>query len=949
MLSRAELDSLAEELIDPANPNAREAVAEALSGRKDAVAAAILLKGGLAERTKGFDRTLLKEAAWEVVFSLDLEEDSVARLERDLLPYLSLEDEQEARRLEAADGAAWETLYVALAIKERKLLEEKLGEERTGRAGAALLACEWDPRKGWDPRLIEAMRSPAPKVRRSVFIGLERLADRLGRSKEIPEGFRALVDAGLDDADPVVRRACTALAIRGGAGAQRVLEIAKRTLTGPAEPDDAWVQVLMHSRDPEVLKALVPHLSRADLTIPHQAAARLVQVADEPLAREALSVLLSRDRASWARTGGQACLCLRRIVQKFPDQLSDIEVFRVSLYANSCLNDVPKLRHRLLHHSLRGPALADAMIAALVDKQATPGELYKAIERYFAQVGPEGWQKLARSWLRLDSRTRRRLVGKIATADKEGRFRKWLTEAVEDPSQTGALCMAVTHNHDLCNDREKLAPIPIPDLREKALGLAASGQNDLGRAAFQSLAFLKPDEALAVWKALDAHFPDGGRWSPLLDCGSDRILKANLALAAPLFRKSVAIGNTGVALRALRVLNTEEVRQVRDVLFGLLDGNQPLREAAFGKLVPAGDIEALRELAGLVLAGKSVTRNELRLLREPEHEAVRVWIDRTDFWEKAALTRQGFAVAGEALIRGRGVGFLARILDAGHLNGEEGKLADLAIRLFERKSVPLSLPHPRFVAAYLARCARPDSGFGGGPAPEGLKTLARARDSYTACLALRLLPRFDDGNVELRKHVASEKPWVALNAVAGLAHFRDPADAPALAKALDHPHPPVRAVAAWLIGSTSARDRYGERLARTALDKEQQDLVRAAAVHGAPLPVQDIVELIGDGDPAIALAAICKVVDMRRPALGVALSRRAKRPCRTKADREVRAAAALAVRTHERQKANAPISERVGKRASKAGHLARLVRWLLGDAIGGPSAASPTARIPEPK
>jgi len=232
----------------------------------------------------------------------------------------------------------------------------------------------------------------------------------------------------------------------------------------------------------------------------------------------------------------------------------------------------------------------------------------------------------------------------------------------------------------------------------------------------------------------------------------------------------------------------------------------------------------------------------------------------------------------------------------------------------------LGLPFTAFTAAYLrvmfeqqwsrhldnprsrqprASFASPPGDFAPGSAPATSIALAGQTDSEAASLARRCLAYFEDGNVPLRRLLRSPHPWMALSAVTGLARFRDPADAPALAEATGHAHPTVRAAAVWVLGLSPARSQYIGHFDRIAADPKADHVARAGAIHWGSLAPAALARLVADPNPMIALAAMRKAADTRAPDCLAPLREAARRPRPGPEGERLRLSAELAIAAYK--------------------------------------------------
>ena len=615
---------------------------------------------------------------------------------------------------------------------------------------------------------------------------------------------------GLEDPSPVVRTACIRMVHAAGSPQEKL------KLAPLIEDEDPHVRqalcdyALDKTTAPQLVHRIAARAHKLDAKEIVTLAQRPLPVADDRLARAALRVLLRRTEGELMKKYHERD-SLVKMIWRSPRALSETDAVRLALIAP---RSTAASRRAL--EGMSGPKFARIAVRGLT-REHMCWEAAKALHRYFPTGGPEAWRALAESWL--DLSTRRGYVIQELLKNDNG-FRAWLSEQARDPKNMGACVMALEYNHRL---RPAEAPVPIADLLPRTKALIDSGR-DVGPvpAAALALAFLDVEDAMAVWNATVVGYGLAGNLYHT--CGLESTLRRNPALFVPLVRERLAASDPYTAGSILRTsCPGRDAPEVRAMLHGLLDGEESYaRTVAIRLLLHRGDLAAAEKLAEDLFAGKGLLADGLPALRYSRSQAVKQWLEQTRFVERAVSTRAGFSTWGAGFLKERGMAGVEHIAKGTSSAEVVRRLLEKALERFPIERL-LELGQPRLSRACLERIlarqgpgsytyrkkrgAPARTGFDDPPAPcftdavpRVMVGLAGSEDPRTAGLALAAIAGCAGGNAILRWHVRSPDPWVAAHAAAGLARFRDAADAAALAGALRHRDQAVRAVAAWVLG-----------------------------------------------------------------------------------------------------------------------------------------------------
>jgi len=971
---------------------------------------------GLWHYAKAIEPDLLRQAALDVLFAADLQENDLNAVRSRILGLLSGYDDEWFERLGKTKGVAYEHIYLrtaGVAWDEADPKPDPEGLPPVRKAHALMrLMCETEQ---WDERLLDMLGSDRAEERHAAFFVLSELSWVRRSLPEAPAALMATARRLVNDPDPIVRDQCAGMLTKnaslaelfryaegdhakladhalkrlrwdhreqltepdnGRRAAKAVLKLCRSEeaalravgfahaqlirkehadlydrdlflaalkdpdllvrqeglwaisrlgspedkeklaiLAGDKEGLDMLISSLDESTPDGLLKRIAPHLKELDDYALRKTAKELQRVADQKIARSAFAILLDEER----KLDRETERALARLAAAVPGAVSFEEVLQLARSKGRLLCPGPWCEMLL---ESKDPRLVELVVAALSDS-SLGRDMGNVLKKYLRQCGPDGWQVLADRWLTLDSYSRGTLLRRhLAGGKGADEFRAWLARAAQDPDNTGALCMALEFRYRSTGSFGNLVKdqVAIPNLFERAKALVEQGGKVEARTAVMALARLKPREAMELWKAIVAHLEDrpseyDSYWYPF---DLHVVLPENPDLRVPLFRERMGAEDYDTASRVLGGMKEEQFAEVKELARKLLDVKDPYRRsAATGTLIRFGDVKAAERFAEQLLAGEpdGSYGSVPRLMQEPKSEAVRNWIAQTDFYGKASLTKQGFSSFAPCYLREAGTAGVQRLLREARFEDAKRKVATLAVRMALPMEELLAIDDPEFVAACLEeaierwdpvkdhRALRKRKTFRDPIANPVLDTaawlirLADSKDDRTACLALRLLSFHRDGNMTLRRHAVSPNPWRAANAVVALARYRDEADAAALAGALGHDSPLVRAPAAWMAGVSPAAERARQRLAAMAADAQEHVQVRSAALCWVRPAPELLASLVEHPRRCLATSAVRRAADLREQAALPALYRLAARGNAEEPDARLGVSAGLALET----------------------------------------------------
>jgi hypothetical protein len=768
-------------------------------------------------------------------------------------------------------------------------------------------------KQGETRRLAEIVmrfcRSDDPQVRRAGFRHIWYIR---------PE-HTDLYDAGLfvtalnDDDRHVVNGAIRA--IRTFGSTQDRLELVELMGRGDQQLRSQVLWALGENPETEIRRALARYLGEVDIDVAGGIAEIVAPVAEEHHARQALQLLLGQTVEGRAKHYG-AYGDLMKIIAKFPSLPSERQVLQIALLINSTLTYHKGLGAVL--RDLRDPDHVDIALEALTEDKHLSSDLRDMLRRYLVRAGSRGWEGLAAIWFRLQPYDRERLIELIVLTDDDGRIREWLGESMTEDPSVALFCMAVRYSSW---ERRSRKPVAMQGLDVTAKNLAAHETKDVAKAVFFSLGFLSAEEAMEVWRRLVHHHPRDEHGYFPWSWGYEGVLRRNPDLALPLLKDRLKAGDSRTATTILRQVPASRVDEIADMIHPLLEDTSDHgwhRRTVYAKLFEAGDTYAAEHLGRRLLGGEDLSWQELRLLRYPTHRGIEEWLDRTSFWEEAAMTRRGFLAADGELLRKKGIACLVAVLEAGVFQGKEGELASRVVQLSMPPRDVAALPFPRFVEAYFEALTPSAKGS---DTPPGLAELTEHADDQIACYALSLLCEHATGRAKFRNLAKSEKPWIAVNVVMGLVGSSDTGDLQVLTAALSHHSPGVRSAATWALDVPTQRDHPEVRSAQMALDEDEATMVRASAIYRAALPVEAVARFIEAPDVRLARAAVRRAAESRNARLLGPLYRAALLETAEEERKELALDAALAIEAFGGDTADALIANIVKERAL------RFARW----------------------
>ena len=642
--------------------------------------------------------------------------------------------------------------------------------------------------------------------------------------------------------------------------------------------------------DLDLFWAHVDQLDRGSLS---WAVETLAARQDRRVARGAIDCVLAQDQgARQEQPSSQRPLL--QLAMSVPDEATPEEVLRLALVGGRRFK-APEPWTRVLAE-LSGPEYVETVAAVYEDsKRSLSSEVGAALRAYLLRQGLAAWQATARHSPRYDYWTRKRLYSWFTGEGAAPGFREWWAGAVRDSDDAGAFAMAVAVNRS--HDPTVVEPIALPHARRQVRILAAADPVAARRVTIQALRWAPMEAALGIWTdVLVGQLPEliqkkDGRYK--VYSYLERAVKRRPELNVELVRERLGAGDKHTAVALAYYLPDAQLPRARPLLTPLLsDPDEQFRYLIYRRLIRGGDLPAAQQLAARCLAGEALSAGEQSLLYFKAPAAIQDWLAASKFWERAPVRFDLSDRLFRGMLAQQGAAGLRRALASGELAGRE---EELALLVWERgrgrrrpnpilpTSEALRLPFPAFTMASLRLAigkhglrpqrpkpprkslTTPPGGFWPGPVPATLIALAGQADSEAAGLARRCLAYYEGGNVPLRSLTRSPHPWIALSAVTGLAQFRDPADAPALAEAARHPHPAVRGAAVWVLGLSPARAQYVEHFNRIAADPKADHVARAGAIHWGNLAPAVLARLVADPNPMIALAAMRKAADTRAP------------------------------------------------------------------------------------